>query len=237
MRTCLRLCISLLSRRDAHSNLIKKWNDYIKRLKTPNDTKVYNRLDVPNICQGSLASAGDPLILAGGWQPPNIQGIFTILSYVLKHERNPETQATEIMNAPLSEMTDAISWQNVSIFTPHWLHSTLWIAGEWRLTGVSHKPRSHIYRHRLRDKDISWCAELSPSGSGRLQLYHKHHHHRFMPHSCPQQFIQRVIGVYSAKNISVYAIYASRKTAELHVLKLLGRWWGVVDVVLEQIWY
>lgn len=66
-----------------------------------------------------------------------------------------------------------------------------------------------------------WGGRALP-GSVRLQLYHKHHHYRFKPNSCPRQFIQHVIEVHSALSaqLSVPFTYAG-KAAELHVLKLL----------------
>lgn len=69
-------------------------------------------------------------------------------------------------------------------------------------------------------KEISSCAEHAPSGSGWLQLYHKHHHHRFMPHSCPHQFIQHVIEVYSAPSIAVYTIYVSQQNSRIACIKV-----------------
>lgn len=80
--------------------------------------------------------------------------------------------------------------------------------------------RSQAYYHELRDKEISLCSALIPSGSGWLQLYHKHHHHRFMPHSCPHQFIQHIIEVYSAQSIAVYTIYVLQQNSTTACIKV-----------------
>lgn len=60
----------------------------------------------------------------------------------------------------------------------------------------------------------------SHSGSALLWLYHQHHHHRFMPHSCPHQFIQHVIEVHSAHSIAVYTIYVSLQNSLIAFIKV-----------------
>lgn len=128
------------------------------------------------------------------------------------------------VNEPLSKMTDAISWRNYNIFTVthHRVSSTLWIAGEWCLTAVRLMFQTEV------TKLLSWAREqrnlfmsgaLFPSGSSRLQLYHKHHHHRFTPHSCLYQFIQHVIEVYLANSIAVYTIYVSQQNSTIACIK------------------
>lgn len=139
------------------------------------------------------------------------------------------------------KMIDAISWQNYNIkMYPSlsflcFMNSRQMLFDRSALSATD--TRSQTYYHEFRDEEISSCAECTPSGSGWLQLSHKHHHHRFILQSCPHQFIQHVIEVYSAHSIAVYTIYVSRQNRELHVLKLLRHWWGIVDVLLEQIWY
>lgn len=74
----------------------------------------------------------------------------------------------------LTEMTDAISWQNynISSVTSHWISSASWIAGDWRLTGVYLMPQTD-WGHKptimsFGKKKSLFCSALIPSGSGRL---------------------------------------------------------------------
>ena len=123
-------------------------------------------------------------------------------------------------------MTDAISWQNYNIRNIllaeflHFMNSrrAVFDSGALNATGRGHRPTIMSLRGIKKSPRVP--AERSPSGSGRPRLYRKHHHHRFMPHGCPHQFIQHVIEVHSAHSIAVRTIYVSWQNSSIARIKV-----------------
>lgn len=141
--------------------------------------------------------------------------------YCMKHPQSPkyyQQKHTEIINEPLGKMTDAISWQNCNIKSiPHFMNSRRAAFDRSAFNATNRGHKSTIMSSGIKK---SVCADRAPLGSGCLPLYHRHHHHTFMPHSCPHQFIQHVIEVNSAHSIAVYTVYESGQNSRIACIKV-----------------